>query len=301
MTYLPNMVGTSAPKAADGSRRLLRQLSETVTAFLGASARHISGLRVADAVGAARKEAAAGHVATLAYWPYPDETPAAIAANYLQAIDAIADANLVSSVSIKADRLDYDWTVLLPVLQRSMERKVRIHFDAQGRVDPTLDLVERAWALGADVSATLQSRLLRSLTDAERLIGLRIPIRVVKGQDKDPANPRLDRRRSYATLIERLAGRAAHIGVATHDRRAAEPALDTLQRAQTPCSLEQLRSLPRLDFLAETRGIPVRAYVAYGRFGLPYSINEVFRRPAIVWWILRDSVERFRGSGAIPS
>jgi proline dehydrogenase len=271
-----------------------RNVVDGVTTFLGASARHISGLRVADAVVAATQEAATGHIATLGYWPYPAETPESIATNYLQAIDAIADAKLVSSVSIKADRLEYDWNILLPVLRRSMERKVRVHFDAQGLVDPTLDLVERACSLGADVSGTLQSRLVRSLTDAERLIRLRIPIRVAKGQDEDPVNPGLGRRRSYLTLIERLAGRAVHVGVATHDRRAAEPALDMLLRANTSCSLEQLRSLPRLDFLADARGIPVRAYVAYGRFGLPYAINEVFRRPAIVWWMLRDTLERFR-------
>jgi hypothetical protein len=67
-----------------------------------------------------------------------------------------------------------------------------------------------------------------------------------------------------------------------------------LLAAKTPCSLEQLRSLPRLDFLAEKRGIPVRVYVAYGRFGLPYAIDEITRRPAIVWWILRDALERLR-------
>ena len=264
----------------------------TVTTFLGASARHISGVHVADAVGAATREAAAGHLTTLGYWPHPDETTNSIATNYRQAIDAVADAHLDSSVSIKADRLDYRWDVLLPVLQRSLERNVRVHFDAQGEVDPTLHLVERARSLGADVSATLQSRLLRSLTDAERLIPLQIPIRIVKGQDADPVKPALDRRRSYLALIERLAGRAVHIGVATHHRTTAQPALDMLQRTNTSCSLEQLRSLPRLDFLARSRGIPVRAYIAYGRFGLPYSINEVLRRPAIVWWMLRDAVAR---------
>jgi len=269
-------------------------LLTAVTTFLGASARHISGVRVADAVAAATLEAAAGHLATLGYWPHPDESPESIAGNYRRAIDAIADAGLVSSVSVKSDRLNYDWNLLSPVLQHSLERKVTVHFDAQGLVDPTLDLVDRACSLGADVSATLQSRLTRSLTDAERLIRLRIPIRVVKGQDADPGDPGMDRRRSYLALIERLAGRAAHVGVATHDRGTAAPALDMLRRANTACSLEQLRSLPRLDVLADARGIPVRAYIAYGRFGLPYSINEVLRRPAIVSWMLRDAVARFR-------
>jgi proline dehydrogenase len=265
-----------------------------LTSFLGSGARHISGLHVSDALAAARKEALAGNISTFGYWPKPGELPESIAKNYVAAVDAIADAGIVSSVSIKVDRLDYDWDILYPVLHRAMERRVRIHFDAQGKVDPTHDLIEKSCALGADVSGTLQSRLMRSLDDVERFVKLQIPIRVVKGQDADPQYPKLDPRRSYMALVERLAGRAAHIGVATHDRRTAEPALDALMEAKTPCSLEQLRSLPRLDFLAEKRGVPVRAYVAYGHFGLPYAVNEIFRRPSIVWWILRDAVERLR-------
>jgi len=65
-----------------------------------------------------------------------------------------------------------------------------------------------------------------------------------------------------------------------------------LVRAGTPCGLEQLRSLPRLDFVATARGLPTRVYVAYGHAGLPYAIAELMRRPAIAGWILRDLLVR---------
>ena len=265
-----------------------------LSAFLAAGVRHVSGLHLSDALAAVSKEAKVGHIATLGYWPLPKEASTIIASHYRQAIDLIADAEFECSISIKADLLEYDWKILLPLLQQAMLRKIRVHFDAQGLTDPTLALVEKACAMGADVSATLPSRLRRSVDDAERLLGLGIPLRIVKGQGGDPDHPKIDPRRSFLDLIKQLSGRASHIGVATHDRRVAEPALDMLMSANTPCSLEQLVSLPSLNFLAERRRIPVRTYVAYGRTGLPYAVNQLFRRPAIFWWILRDTLERLR-------
>jgi len=153
--------------------------------------------------------------------------------------------------------------------------------------------MEEVLAVGADVSATLPSRWERSTKDAERLIELGVPFRVCKGQGGDPNKPRINPRHSFIELVRQVAGRATHVGVATRDRRTAEPALNILLEAGTSCSLEQLRSLPRLDFLARKRAIKVRAYIAYGRFGLPYSIREIIRRPAIAGWVIRDVVARF--------
>lgn len=269
-------------------------------AFLAAGAHHVSGMQVGDAVAAAQAEQARRHWSSLGYWPQPKEAPASIAVHYQEAIEAIAAVGLDSSISVKVDQLDYDRELLRQVLRQAMSHRVRVHFDAQAfdTTDRTHALLEDALALGADVSGTLPSRWERSQDDAERFIALGIPVRVVKGQGGDPDHPKIDPRRSYLALIDRLAGRAAHVGVATHDRRVAEPALQKLQAMQTPCSLEQMRSLPRLDFLAEARGLPVRIYVAYGRFGLPYAIGEFVRRPAILGWILRDLLLRHRASGA---
>jgi proline dehydrogenase len=257
--------------------------------FLARGARHVCGLRVSDALAAAQAEAKAGNLSTFGYWPQPSDTPGDIAAHYLEAIDTIAEAKLDSSISVKVDRLDYDRNALIPVFRHAMSRKVCVHFDFQGPdTDRTHALMEEALDMGVDVAATLPSRWARSIKDAERLIELRVPFRIVKGQSKDPDNPGISPRRSFIDLATQVAGRAAHVGVATHDRRTAEPALDILLAAGTPCSLEQLRSLPALDFLATRRGVNVRAYIAYGRFGLPYAIGEVMRRPEIIWWVMRD-------------
>lgn len=257
-------------------------------------ARHVTGLQIRDAVAAATAEANRGRLSTLGYWSHPHETPSIIASRYAQAIDAIAESRLAASISIKAEKLELERDRVLGLLRHALRRGVRVHFDAESHagVERTLDLVEEGRARGADVGATLPSRWERSARDAERLVRMGVPFRIVKGQGKDPGKPRIDPCRSFLELVAQVCGRASHVAVATHDRRVAEPALDRLLATRTPCSLEQLRSLPRLDFLAEARGIPVRAYVAYGRSGLPYALGQVARRPAILAWMVRDLLVR---------
>ncbi len=262
--------------------------------FIAAGGNHVMGLQEADVIAAAQAEHGAGRVVTLGYWATPGEAPASIAARYVRAVESLIEAALPSSGSIKADQLGYDKGLVMNVLDAARAGNVRVHFDAQGpeTIDRTHALVEDAAGRGCDVSATLQSRLRRSLADADRFARIGLPLRVVKGQGGDPEHPGLDPRRSFLELVDRLAGHAAFVGVATHDRRTAEPALDALLRAGTPCGLEQMRSLPRLDFVATARGVPTRVYIAYGHAGLPYAIAELMRRPAIAGWILRDLLVR---------
>lgn len=283
-----------------GAARTLRvslacgELQERLGERLAASAHHVSGADEDDALRSARAEAGSGRLCTLGYWAPPDAAPEVIARHYARAVEMAADAGLPASVSIKADLLGFDRALLAPVLRAARVRDVRVHFDAQGHdtVSRTHALVEDAVAQGYDVSATLPSRFRRSMEDADRFVRLGIPVRVVKGQGGDPQEPKRDPRRSFLELVDRLAGRAAFVGVATHDRRTAEPALRRLAAAGTPCGLEQMRSLPRLDFLADRLGLPTRVYIAYGHAGLPYAISEFLRRPAIVAWILRDLILR---------
>ena len=266
--------------------------------YLGEHSRHVCGMDLSDAMAVAHQEAANGRQVSVGFWSQPSDRPAAIAAEYSKSIDAIADSLPGASISIKADQLGFDSKLLFPVFRRAAERKVPVHFDSQHYDTATraLTMLEAARDLGTEVSASLSSRWRRSMDDVGRLMALNVGIRIVKGQGGDPTDPKIDPRQSFAALVAQCAGRASHVGVATHDKRVAGPALDALKAAGTPCALEQLVSLPRLDALATRRGLPVQVYVAYGRFGLPYALAEVRRRPAIAGWILRDLAGRLLGN-----
>jgi len=295
--------GLLGPVAAAHTVRASLALGDVEARFgryLATRASHITGLNEADAIQAALAETASGHPSTLGYWSCPGENPASIAAHYVLAIEAIAEAGLLSSVSIKVDQLGFDRALVKEVLGAAKAHGVRVHFDAQGHdsIDPTHALLEDAVMQGCDVSATLPARFQRSMADAERFIQMRIPVRVVKGQGGDPVFPKIDPRRSFLELIGALSGRATHVGVATHDRWVAKPALDSLVAKGTSCVLEQMRSLPRLDGLAKQCGLATQVYVAYGHAGLPYAIDQWTRRPAILAWVMRDLAMRHAPSSS---
>jgi proline dehydrogenase len=270
--------------------------------YLAAGAQHVSGLTVMDAMQAARTESAEHHLFSLGYWPQAKEAPASIAAHYVSGIEAIAQAGLNCSLSVKVDQLAFDHQLWRSVVDAAKVHRVRLHFDAQAyeTTDRTHAMLSDTLNVGAGASATLPARWQRSELDAERFIAMGIPIRLVKGQGGDPDHPKIDPRAAYLRLVERLCGRAMHVGIATHDRRVAEPALTRLLAGRTPCSLEQMRSLPRLDFVADQLAVPTRVYIAYGRSGLPYAIGEALRRPAILGWIARDLLVRGRPAKVAP-
>jgi proline dehydrogenase len=119
-------------------------------------------------------------------------------------------------------------------------------------------------------------------------------VRVVKGQWPDPEAPKHDQRTGYLEVVRRLAGRARHVAVASHDLQTARQALDILLTANTSTSLELLYGLPsrRQIELASSFGVPVRIYVPYGSAYLPYCLAQMKRNPRIAWWLLRDALRR---------
>jgi proline dehydrogenase len=115
-------------------------------------------------------------------------------------------------------------------------------------------------------------------------------VRVVKGQWADPSGPEADARAGFLRVIERLAGRARHVSVASHDDPLASRALALLRAAGTACELELLHGLPSRRSLASARrlGVPTRVYVPYGKGWIPYSLEYARKHPRVFVWMLQD-------------
>jgi proline dehydrogenase len=118
-------------------------------------------------------------------------------------------------------------------------------------------------------------------------------VRVVKGQWADPGDPRRDARAGFLAVIDRLAGRARHVGVATHDDRLAREAVRRLETAGTPCEVERLFGLP----LARFESVPMRVYVAFGTPSLPFSLEQARRNPRLALAFARSVIAGRRGPG----
>jgi proline dehydrogenase len=273
-----------------------------------AARRYVAGPDLADALRICRQLSRLGFGGTVGFWNADDATPRDLADTHLAVLEALAREGLDCSISVKAPPLGFAPGPVMAIVERARESGVGIHFDSltPEASDATFALIAEALPRYRRVGCTLPGRWLRSVHDADRAVELGVPVRVVKGQWSDPAQPDRDMRTGFLAVIDRLAGRATHVGVATHDAVLAYEALRRLQTAHTPCELELLLGLPTgLPLrIAATVGAPVRFYVPFGRPALPYRLSQVPQNPRVAWWILRDllgsrTLPRPHGDGAV--
>jgi proline dehydrogenase len=251
---------------------------------------YIVGETLADAVAACRHAQARGWSTTICPWNVSGDPFADVAADYVAAVEAIRENELDCYLSVKAPAIGFDEGLLMDVVDAARGSDVRIHFDSlePEASDRTFDLIEKGMQRHPHFGCTLPARWRRSRRDAERAIDLQIPARVVHGQWPCPIGERAPATVARE-LIERLAGRASHVAVASHNPPIAKAALDHLLARRTDVSLEQLYGFPRqLTRYAESKNVPTRIYLGYGKAMLPYGFAMLRERPVIAWWIVRD-------------
>jgi proline dehydrogenase len=253
---------------------------------------YIVGPELEDAIQAFRRMAKAGTASTICYWNVEEDSPALVAAAYGRAIEALGQEKADGYLSIKAPALHMDRTLHRQVAEHAREKGIRLHFDALALevTDDTFSLISDLLPLQPTIGCTLPGRWRRSPADADWAVERGLRVRVVKGQWVDPSWPEADLREGFLAVIDRLAGRAVHVAVATHDAPLAREALARLRKKNTPCELELLYGLPLKPArqAAQEAGVNVRMYLPYGHGWVPYCISQVYQRPGILWWVLKD-------------
>lgn len=256
---------------------------------------YIAGPHLADALKVCETLHALSLRSTIGYWNPDGEPTTAVGTAYLTGIREIGKQPGDCYLSIKLPALDYSVPVLSEMIRAAREQNIRIHFDSLGP-----ESVDRTWSIIAEIRSaydhigcTVPSRWARSEADAERAIDQNLIIRVVKGQWSDPdqsADSELSRSARYLRIIDRLAGRARHVAVASHDVPLAEEALRKLRAAGTSCELELLYGLPVREAkqMADRIGVPIRMYIPYGYGFLPYCLSKLRNEPMMIWWIVKD-------------
>lgn len=279
---------------ATGAQSVLRTIAYPLARR--AARTYIVGDRLADATRVCERLERQGVLASIGYWNRDGEPAREV---FEQCIRIIRDAASLTGrpyMSIKAPALDFRQDLVEEIGRRASDHDVRVHFDSHGpeTTDRTLALVTAARRLQPDVGCTLPGRWARSEQDARWAADAGVYVRVVKGQFNEAGSAAREPRAGFMAVIERLAGRARHVAVATHDPWLATHAIEHLQAAGTPCEIELLYGLPMRDIVAVARGLGVmtRVYTPYGEAFLPYAIRYARQNPRIVWWLLRDACRR---------
>jgi proline dehydrogenase len=276
-----------------------RRISEMIWSAWEGVAKHagkayIAGPELDDAMSTCRRLSGLGFGGTICFWNVESDSPKRILDANTSALAALANEKMDCYLSIKLPPLRYDWALLNEVLEQARHANTLVHFDSlePEAADRTYSMIAQAARSHPYLGSTLPGRWARSLADAELAIDLGLHVRVVKGQWADPQHREINPRQGYLDVIDRLAGRARSVAVATHDPELGRIALERLRRAGTSCSLELLYGLPVKPALKVARAldVPVRIYVPFGYGWLPYSLTQARRNPRVFWWVFRDLI-----------
>lgn len=280
-----------------GTLRSLRRRVWTAVSRRAAKS-YIAGEDLSGAMRTGLSLAKCGIGSTICYWNSQDEPPRDIVNSYFAILDQIAKEHLNAYLSVKAPPLKFNKELVMEIVGRAGQSGTRVHFDALApeAADKTFELLRDVAAQSKGVTpapalgCTLPGRWRRSLADAELAIELGFAVRVVKGQWADPDDPNRDMKDGFLAVVDRLAGKARMVAVATHDPALAREALTRLRSAGTSCELELLYGLPISSGLRVARemGIPARMYIPFGSSWLPYAMSQAQANPRIYWWIIRD-------------
>jgi proline dehydrogenase len=303
---------TAGPLETTALRRarasVLSALSRLLLPWMQRLARdRVGGETIDDAMYVAANLATQRMASTLGFWDTAEYSGRQVMDIYVSVVERVARSGLDGSVSIKppAIRFDSQWAAELAAAAASAQ--VRLHCDshAHDTVEASQGIEQamlRALPSGS-LGTTLPGRWSRSLSDADRALDLGLGVRVVKGQWPDPREPRRDLREGFLAVIDRLAGRARHVGVATHDVPLAAEAVSRLRAAGTPCELELLFGRPQALALrwADENAVAVRAYVPFGKGYIPSAVGILARNPRLAVRMmssfLAESVSRLVGNG----
>ena len=280
------------------SRTLRRVLGKLASPIERRAARvYQAGPRLADAMAVCRRFKDAGTATILGLQNKTGEDSRVAADAYLEAIESLAGTGLDCYVSVKAPPLQFSHELFGALLARSRDAGIRLHLDshAMETADPTFALLDRAGPVPLrDIGVTLPGRWKRSLADADWAVERGVSVRVVKGQWEDPGEPGRDPGQGFLQVVERLAGRAAHVGIASHNASLVRDSARRLSEKGTSCELELLYGLPARRALSVAREFSMnnRMYVPYGCPSLPYSAGDIPKNLISALWLLRDVLRR---------
>ena len=231
----------------------------------------------------------------------------AIANAYHRALEAIHGDQLESNISVKLTALglqidlDLCRALLGELVEDAAARDsfVRIDMEDSSCTDDTLALYRELREAGRDnVGIVLQSRLKRSLADADALAALEPNVRICKGIYVEPPaiayQSREHVRESFVQLLEALLDGGSYVAVATHDEwLLGQSVARVAGLGGKEYELQMLLGVreERASSLVAA-GHRLRIYVPYGEKWYEYSLRRLQENPALAGMVARETVLR---------
>ena len=278
----------------------------------GFARRFIAGESVDEAIATARALGAKGFGVSLDYLGESVATPEladAATRDYIDIIARVVSSGVERNLSLKLSQLglDIDRATAVDNLRRVLEPAgangffVRVDMENSPYTDATLDVLETVWGLGYHhVGTVIQSCLMRSPADVDRLNALGARVRLVKGAYREPKTVAFrtieEVDAAFVALAKRLLDHNPYAAIATHD-----PAMIDAVKAYARerglgadrFEFQMLYGIRRdLQASLAAEGYRVRVYVPFGKQWFPYFMRRLGERPAnvafVVKGILRD-------------
>jgi proline dehydrogenase len=274
--------------------------------------RYVAGTQLSDALAVLRELAARGHPGIIDILGEDVTSPAearAVMREYAEASDAVARAGLDAYVSVKPTHVGLRLSEELALeLYRELARhsagnrqSLRVEMEDRTTTDATLRVFEALRAEHDNTGIVLQSRLLRTPADAERLMRTNprgLWVRLVKGIYLEPAEVAHTEpdpiRAAYLALARALLERGARVSFATHDAGLARGLLAVVRELGVPRERYEFQVLlgVQQQLWSEWRaaGHAVRVYVPFGPEWQPYSLRRLRKNPEILRHVVRATL-----------
>ena len=280
------------------------------------SSRYIAGSDLDDARRVVAQLNADGKLATVDVLgeEVSDETEAAaIAAEYVAALEAFERDQLDANVSIKPTglglKLGYELckrnVKAVIAAAEPTNRFVRIDMEDSSTTDETLRLFRELRDEGhGRVGPVLQASLKRTVADAATLAGA--SVRLCKGIYVEPESIQFrdDQavRDSFVRTLETLLDGGCYAAIATHDEWLVEQSQRLLRERNAPQDRYEFQMLlgvrPELGDRIVADGHRLRIYVPYGRQWHEYSLRRLQENPKIAGYVAGDLVSRAWARGS---
>lgn len=271
--------------------------------------RFVAGDTLDDAVAVAKELNAGGFLVSLDLLGEEvsdRDTALAATEEYLECLDRIDSDDLDANISVKPTQLGLaiDNELALSAIERlgdravSMGSTVTIDMEDSRYTEATIRLYESGQEIHGSFGVAIQSHMLRTPADLERIMPLGGHIRLCKGAYVEPPDVALQAKNevddAYADQLETLMSSSSTMpAIATHDGALIDLARRLASERDGPYEFQMLYGVrPDLQRGLVAAGFPVRVYLPFGSQWYPYLTRRLAERPANALFFARALFQR---------